>query len=348
MNQTPQNYADGVNGAIMLVDDEPANLNILERMLADEGYQVQAFPNGEMALRAAVENPPDMLLLDILMPGMDGYEVCRKFKEQDELNPVPVLFLSALDEQKDKVKAFGLGAVDYISKPLAEPEVLARVKAHLQIRNYSLNLEQLVDQKVQEISDAQMAVIFALSRITSSRDEETGNHLTRVQHLTSLLAKQIKSNGDYNQTIDDNFINTIYHASILHDIGKVSVPDRILLKPAQLTSEEFNIMKEHTIKGAETLEEVHCRYPNNNFIKMGINIARHHHEQWNGEGYPDQLQGEEIPLSARIMGVVDLYDALRSERPYKEALSHNRSIEILKQESGTKLDPCIIKAFLQV
>lgn len=300
MNKQYPNDVAGTSGVILLVDDEPANLNVLEDMLAQDGHEIRAFPRGEMAVEAAAEFPPDLVLLDILMPGMDGYEVCREFKRHRSLAQIPILFLSALDGAQDKVKAFEAGAVDYVSKPLNEQEVKARVNTHLNLRTYSLSLEQLVAQQVQEISDAQMSVIFAMAKLAEFQDQETGQHLERVQGMSRLLAIQLRNNPKYRRIINEQFIDTLYLASALHDIGKVAVPDNILLKPDKLSPQEFEVIKTHTTKGAETLHEVLARHPDNDFVKMGIQIAGSHHERWDGTGYPKGLQGEKIPMSAKV------------------------------------------------
>jgi putative two-component system response regulator len=341
------------NGAtIMVVDDTPENLALLQEMLQMQGYRVVVFPGGELALTAARKNPPDLILLDIMMPGMDGYEVCRQMKADETLKEIPVLFLSALSGTADKVKAFSVGAVDYITKPFQFEEVRARVQTHLRLRALQLELEkhnrqleQLVEEKVREISDSQMATILALAKLAESRDEETGQHIERTQTFCRILAERLRGNPRYAQSLDDTYINNIFHAAPLHDIGKVGIPDSILLKPGKLTPEEFEVMKTHTTIGARTLQAVRSKYPRNAFLNMGIAIARSHHEKWDGTGYPDGLVGEDIPLSARIMAVADVYDALRSKRPYKEALPHEKACEIIIAESGKHFDPAVVEAF---
>ena len=335
---------------IMVVDDTPANLRLLDNVLRERGYQVFAFRNGDLALNAARRNPPDLILLDVNMPDMNGYEVCEKLKADPGLQDIPVIFISAMNETMDKVRAFSTGGVDYVSKPFQVEEVEARVRTHLklhrlqiQMAEHNLRLQELVNDQVREITSAQMAIIFAMAKMAESRDDETGSHSERVRRFCLLLATELgqREHG----LIDDEFRELIFHASPLHDIGKVSTPDAILQKPGKLTPEEYKIMQMHTITGAQTLEAVRQHYPNNAFLNMGIAIARWHHERWNGSGYPDGLAGEAIPLSARIMAVADVYDALRSRRRYKLAYSHEMSCTLISQGKSSHFDPQLVDAF---
>jgi putative two-component system response regulator len=342
-------------GDILIVDDGPENLRILCELLSSEGYIARPVSDGEMALEAAAAVPPDLILLDIRMPGMDGFEVCRRLKLEARLRDVPVIFLSAIDEVSDKVKAFSIGAVDYIAKPFQFPEVRMRVETHLRLRRLQLELEaknrglvELVSEKVREISDSQMATIFALAKLAESRDGETGKHIERVQLYCKVLASTLAEQPSYIGRIEESFIENIFLASPLHDIGKVAIRDHILLKQGQLTPGEFEEMKMHTTLGAQTLEQVKKRYPSNEFLRLGIEIARCHHERWDGKGYPVGLAGPRIPLSARIMAVADSYDAARSRRCYKPALTHDECRNALTRRSGTYLDPDVISAFEDV
>jgi len=337
---------------ILIVDDTPANLHILADMLKERGYATRPAPSGRLAIQAAELEPPDLILLDISMPDMDGYQVCRALKANPRLKEIPVIFISALSETLDKVKAFSAGGIDYVTKPFQIDEVYARVDAHLKIRRLQLELEwtiqgleERVREQVKEISDSQIATIFALAKLAESRDDETGEHLERVRTFCKILAVRLYTQPGYREQISDRFIETIYQASPLHDIGKVSIPDRILLKPGKLTPEEFETMKQHPLLGAHTLEAVSHKYPNNPIINMGIDIARYHHERWDGSGYPHGLSGEAIPLSARIMAAADIYDALRSKRVYKAAFTHVDATEIILNSSGSHLDPEIANAF---
>jgi putative two-component system response regulator len=340
---------------IMLIDDMPQNLKLLSSMLEGQGYEVFAFVSGELALKAASKNPPDLILLDIKMPGLDGYQVCQRFKADKKLEKIPVLFLSALADVDDKLKAFQVGGVDYITKPFQIEEINARVKTHLKIKElqadlemHNEHLEELVTAQVKELSEAQMSIIFALAKLAEYRDLATGNHLERVQQFCSLLANQLRIASPYSGLIDTKFISNIYLASPLHDIGKVAIPDHILLKSGKLTTDEFEIMKTHTTVGAQYLEDVLKKYPKNSFIKMGVEMARSTHERWDGRGYPQGLAGESIPLCARIMNLVDAYDAMRSKRSYKEPMDHKTTTEIIASESGKQFDPVVTETFVKI
>jgi putative two-component system response regulator len=340
---------------IMVVDDIPENLKLLTQMLQGQGYRVLAFPSGAMALAAAAKSPPDLILLDINMPEMNGFEVCKRLKADHALKEIPVLFISALTETIDKVNAFSAGGVDYVTKPFQFEEVQARVETHLRLRGlqlelekHNLHLEDLVKEKVAEISDSQLATILAVSKLAEYRDDETGHHIERTRIFCKVLAERLRDNPRYSGSINDASVENIYHATPLHDIGKVGIPDNILLKPGPLTPEEFAVIKTHTLIGAKTLQAARSKYPRNAFINMGIAVAHSHHEKWDGSGYPDGLTGEDIPLSGRIMAVADVYDALRSRRPYKEAFSHEKSCEIIFEGAGRHFDPALIAAFKAV
>jgi putative two-component system response regulator len=345
---TDASPTNAVPADILVVDDVAANLTLLTGLLKEKGHRVRPVPSGKLALKAVERQPPDLILLDITMPEMDGYDVCRTLKQDVRFRDIPVIFISALTETFDKVKAFGLGGVDYVTKPFQFEEVEARVATHLTLRRYQIHLEQLVAEKITEISASQMATIFALSKLAESRDQETGKHLERVQIYCRMLAERLGREAPYNRRIAAAFVENIFSASPLHDIGKVAIPDRVLLKSGQLLPEEFEAMKRHTVLGASTMEAVRDVYPRNAFIGMGIAIARSHHERWDGSGYPDGLEGEKIPLAARIMAVADVYDALRSKRCYKEAFSHQDCCRIIQRGSGTQFDPAVVTAFLSL
>jgi len=333
---------------IIAVDDDPDVLEVLRHMLVHHGYDVIACSNGAATLEAAKNEQPDLFLLDITMPGMSGLELCGHLKQNSDLVDIPVIFLSGLNATEDKIRGFHAGGVDYIAKPFQSEEVQARVATHLKLSSlrHKLEYQKLVEMKVREVSAAQQATIFTLAKLAELRDDDTGAHLERVRDYCALLAQQLGDGSPYDDHISAEFIDCIQHASPLHDIGKVAIPDRILLKPGRLTAEEFEVMKTHTVIGAENMQTVFNRYADNPFIGMGIEIALYHHERWDGSGYPDGLVGKNIPLSARIMAVADCYDAIRSNRCYRKGLDHEKVKEILLEESGSHFDPEIIKAFV--
>jgi putative two-component system response regulator len=340
---------------VMVVDDTPENLNLIKKMLAEKGFEVLALPSGPLALRAAERVHPDLVLLDITMPGMSGYEVCERFKANPALCDIPIIFLTALSDTEDKVRAFKAGGVDFISKPFQFEEVHARVSTHLKLHELQIrleyqneNLQRLVDAKVKQLSDAQLALIFAIAKLSENRDADTGKHLERVQNYCRKLAAKLRNDSSYSSRIPAEFPELIYHASPLHDVGKIAIRDHILLKPGVLTPEEFEIMKTHAAIGAETLRSICATHPDNTFLQLGVDIAGGHHERWDGTGYPAGLEGEAIPMSARIMAVADVYDALRSERCYKKAIAHPEVVQYIRSESGMHFDPVIVDAFVAI
>ncbi|MCX7081912.1 MAG: response regulator [Methylococcales bacterium] len=337
---------------ILIVDDNPENLHLLANALLSEGYLVRAAPNGEMAITMAMNETPDLVIMDINMPDMDGYQVCDHFKAEPTLKSVPIIFLSAMQDTDAKVLAFNHGGVDYATKPFIFEELLARVSTHielhqlqqdLELRNESLN--QTIFAQQQEISAAQLSTIVALAKLAESRDDDTGLHIDRVGSFSRRLAQAAQNHSNRNAELNDHYVEMIYHASALHDIGKVGIADAILQKPGKLNSDEFDIMKTHPTIGFQTLETIVKSYPNNQMVGMGSDIAKSHHEKWNGSGYPEGLSGEAIPLSARIVAIADVYDALRSKRPYKTPFSHQQAVDIILEGRGVHFDPDLIRLF---
>ena len=337
---------------ILIVDDNPENLHLLANALLSEGYLVRAAPNGEMAITMAMNETPDLVIMDINMPDMDGYQVCDHFKAEPTLKSVPIIFLSAMQDTDAKVLAFNHGGVDYATKPFIFEELLTRVSTHielhqlqqdLELRNESLN--QTIFSQQQEISAAQLSTIVALAKLAESRDDDTGLHIDRVGSFSRRLAQAAQNHSNRNAELNDHYVEMIYHASALHDIGKVGIADAILQKPGKLNSDEFDIMKTHPTIGFQTLETIVKSYPNNQMVGMGSDIAKSHHEKWNGSGYPEGLSGEAIPLSARIVAIADVYDALRSKRPYKTPFSHQQAVDIILEGRGVHFDPELIMLF---
>jgi len=340
---------------LLVVDDRRASRKLLVAYLKKAGYtDILEAESGEQALEICKKSRPNMILLDIVMPGMNGYEVCEALKKDPELSSIPVIFLSALDDTDAKVKAFEKGGVDYLTKPFELQEIKARVGVHLKLFNmtkelerHSRELEKLVENKVRELYSAQIATIYAIACLAEARDYETGMHLHRTQALGKVLVEAVRDYTVYSNLIDDGFITAFCETIPLHDIGKVAIPDAILRKPGKLTPEEYEIIKTHTTIGAETLEQVRKMYPENRFISTSIDIAHFHHEKWDGSGYPKGLKGAEIPLTARIAALIDVYDALRSQRPYKRAFRHEEARLIILEERGRHFDPVIVDAFIK-
>lgn len=347
-------------GPLLVVDDNEDNRDMLSRRLRRLGYTVHTAEDGHVALAMMEATRFDMVLLDVMMPGLDGYAVLQRMKADDNLRGIPVIMISALQEIDSIVRCITLGAEDYLPKPFDPVLLKARVGAclekkrlhdqtvvHLrQIEQYNRHLKEMVREQVKDISKAQLGAIFALSKLAESRDSDTGTHLERVRAYCEILAKELRKTGKYPQLEDPIYLETLYAASPLHDIGKVGIPDSILLKAGKLTDEEFEIMRTHTLLGASTLRAADKEHPGNSFIQTGIEIAECHHEKWDGTGYPHGLAGEQIPLSARIISLADVYDALRAKRCYKEAFSHEKSAGIIVASRGTQFDPDIVDAFL--
>ncbi len=341
------------NASILVVDDTPANLSLLNQLLRTH-YRVRLANSGARGLELAVSAPPDLILLDIMMPDMDGYEVFRRLKAAPETAGIPIIFLTAKVGAEDEEYGLALGAVDFIHKPIAPSVVLARVRIHLQIKTWQTFLEDKsawlqgeVERRVNEVLHLQEASIRVMVSLAEFRDECTGNHIRRTQDYVRLLAEYLSTQDRDRETLNPEKIDQIAKAAPLHDIGKIAIPDHILLKAGKHTPEEFEIMKTHSVKGESMLLRSQRELGDENqMLLYAAQIARGHHERWDGNGYPDQLSGEAIPLPARLMAVADVYDALRSRRPYKPAFNHSEAVGILIEGRGKHFDPLLIDAFI--
>ncbi|MCL2830078.1 MAG: response regulator [Betaproteobacteria bacterium] len=344
------------HATVLVVDDAPENLTQLGNMLKGQ-YTVKIARNGETALRfATTEQAPDLILLDIIMPGMDGYEVFRQLKEIPKTRNVPVIFLGAGNPSEDEARSFELGAADLIAKPFNPTVVLARVKAQLQLkasadflRDQNSFLEQTVHQRTHEALSVQEAAIMAMATLIESRGSSHGAVLRRKQQQILILARHLQKKPAYAPHLSNEVIELIRKAAPLQDIGTVGIPDRILLKPGRLTPEEFGTMKMHATIGFETILQAEKELgKHSEFLRYAKEITHSHQEKWDGSGYPQGLAGEAIPLSARMAAVVDVYDAITSKRIYKPALSHEEAIKIIAENRGKHFDPAIASAFLEI
>ncbi len=341
---------------VLVVDDTPDNLTLMSDLLMDR-YRVRVANSGERALKiAASDDVPDLILLDIMMPGMDGYEVCQRLKAEAATRDIPVIFLTAKVTVEDEERGLELGAVDYITKPISPPIVLARVATQLALkgaadflRDKNVYLESEVRQRTAELSAIQDVTIMAMASLAETRDSDTGNHIRRTQYYVQALAEKLRTHPRFASALDDKTIETLFKSAPLHDIGKVGIPDRILLKPGRFEPHEFEIMKTHTTLGRDAIQRAEDQLGMRvDFLHMAKEIAYGHQEKWDGSGYPLGLAGDAIPVSARLMAVADVYDALISRRVYKDGMPHEKAVRIITEGRGNHFDPDIVDVFLQI
>ena len=346
--------APRTKATILVVDDMPDNLTLIAGLLRGL-YRVVAANNGEKAIAiASGEHPPDLILLDIMMPGLSGYDVCQRLKAQPATRDIPIIFLTAMTGTEDETKGLEMGAVDFITKPVNPPVVLARVATQLQVKaaadflkDQNAYLEAEVKRRGQALAAIQDVTILAMASLAETRDNDTGNHIRRTQHYVRLLARHLQSHPRFRDFLNDETIDLLFKSAPLHDIGKVGIPDRILLKPGRLTPEEFEIMKTHCQLGRDAIEHAEEQLEVQvSFLHYAKEIAYSHQEKWDGSGYPQGLAGDAIPISARLMAVADVYDALISRRVYKEGMPHAQAIAIICQGRGQHFDPDMVDAFV--
>jgi putative two-component system response regulator len=340
---------------ILIVDDTPDIIAIVERLLRTQ-YRTRSADCGQRALEIAIAERPDLILLDVMMPGMDGFETCRQLKAHPRTKDIPVIFLTALDEVANEKKGFDVGGVDYMTKPVSQPILLARVKNHLALkgaadflRDKNQYLLTEVARRTHELQIIQDVTIMAMASLAETRDDETGNHIRRTQHYVRALATKLNTQPRYASHFGEETVQLLFKSAPLHDIGKVGIPDAILLKPSRLTPEEFEIMKTHTVLGRNTIlaAERLIEAPST-FLRHAREIALSHQEKWDGSGYPEGLSGDAIPISARLMAVADVYDALISKRVYKPAFPHQTAVQMIQKGRGSHFDPDIVDSFLQI
>ncbi|MES2612284.1 MAG: two-component system response regulator [Pseudomonadota bacterium] len=350
----PEPLGEALRPLILAVDDSSDNLWVLSGLLKDL-YRVKLAGSGEKALQIARSSPaPDLILLDVMMPGMSGHEVCRQLKEAPATRDIPIIFLTAMTGTEDEKVGLALGAVDFITKPINPPIVLARVATQLQakagadfLRDQNQFLQTEVQKRTRELAAIQDVTILAMASLAETRDNETGNHIRRTQHYVRALATALKTHPRFSSALSDHVIDMLYKSAPLHDIGKVGIPDRILLKPGRFEPHEFEVMKTHTTLGRDAIQHAEDQLGMPvEFLQYAKEIAYGHQEKWDGSGYPQGLAGEAIPLSARIMAVADVYDALISRRVYKEGMPHAKAVDIMREGRGSHFDPDILDAFL--
>jgi putative two-component system response regulator len=341
---------------ILVVDDTPDNLSLMSGLLKDS-YKVKVANSGEKALKNVQgDAKPDLILLDIMMPGLSGYDVMRELKASPATRNIPVIFLTAMSAAEDEKKGLEMGAADYITKPISPPIVLARVKTQLEnkaaadfLRDQNVYLETEVTKRTREISAIQDVTILAMASLAETRDSDTGNHIRRTQHYVKVLAEKLKTHPRFGYFLSDQTVNMLFKSAPLHDIGKVGIADRILLKPGRFTPEEFEIMKTHTALGRDAIEHAEKQLGMQvEFLTLAKEIAYYHQEKWDGSGYPTGISGDDIPVSARLMAVADVYDALISRRVYKEGMPHEKAVAIIVESKGTHFDPDVADAFVEL
>jgi cyclic di-GMP phosphodiesterase len=323
-----------INPTILIVDDSAENIDLLSNML-HKNYKVKAALYGERALKIAKATPhPDMILLDIMMPGMDGYEVCKKLKDDPLTSQIPVIFISAMNELIYEKQGLELGAVDYISKPFNPDIVLRRIKTHIELYDQNRALAYQVKEYTEELLETRIEIINRLGRVSELKDNETGMHIVRMSHYSRLIADLLDESDEWKELL--------FQVAAMHDIGKVGIPDHVLLKPGKLDNNEWEIMKQHSQYGGDIIGNHHS-----DIMKMAKEVALYHHEKWDGSGYPCGLVGEDIPLSARIVAIADVFDALTSDRPYKKAWSVEKTMTYINEQSGIQFDPALIPLLVQ-
>ncbi len=345
-----------IQPTILIVDDTPENLTVLGELL-QPAYRVRVAVSGQRALRIAVSEPkPDLILLDVMMPGMDGYVVLDILRQDVRTRDIPVIFVTAMDTTQDEQLGLDLGAVDYITKPIRPAIVLARVHTQLELkrardclRDQNSFLEAEVAQRMGENLLIQEVSIHALAHLAETRDPETGNHLRRTQEYVRTLARYLQPHPRFAHFLSDRNIETLARSAPLHDIGKVGIPDHILLKPGKLTPDEWEIMKTHARLGSDAIEQAERDVDQPvEFLVLAKEITRWHHERWDGGGYPDGLAGDEIPISARLMTLADVFDALICRRVYKPPMPFTQARDMIAAERGRQFDPDVTDAFLSI
>lgn len=321
--------------SILIVDDRPENIDILNDVLFPH-YRIRIALNGEKALKIAFSaNPPDLILLDVMMPGLNGYQVCEKLKSNPDTRTIPVIFVTSMSEADNEEKGLELGAVDYITKPVNPAIVLARVKTHLALYDQARELARLVGQRTAELKKTRQQIIRRLGRAAEFRDNETGNHIVRMSHFSRLIGQAAG--------LGEESVDILFNASPMHDVGKIGIPDRILLNQGKLEPEEWELIRQHAKIGADIIGT-----HSDDLLQAAHTIALCHHEKWDGSGYPQGLKGEDIPLMARIVAIADVFDALTSDRPYKKAWSVDAAARYIEDQAGAYFDPGLIPPFKSV
>ncbi len=344
-----------MNQVILVVDDDTSNLALAQKILGKE-YRIAAANSGKVALKYLENNCPDLILLDINMPEMDGFQVMEEIQQMERFSHVPVIFLTADNDPATETRCFSIGAVDFVAKPFIPDVLMSRVRKTLELETYRNNLEHMVEEqtriitaRTRRISQIQEQVIMGMATLIETRDNSTGKHVKNTMTYVRMIAQELKARDIYSDILTEDYIMNIYKAAPLHDVGKIKISDAILRKPAKLTEEEYNAMKLHTVYGREIINEIIGGVEDPAYVKVAEEIAMYHHERWDGNGYPIGLKGEDIPLCARIMALADVFDALYEERCYKEPIRPVFKImQTLMEGRGTQFDPLITDVFVSM
>ncbi|MDR2160915.1 MAG: response regulator [Desulfovibrio sp.] len=339
---------------IMLVDDAITNLKIGKSVLSDS-YDVFTVPSALKMMELLERNRPDLILLDVNMPDINGYEALQMLQERPEMRDIPVIFLTAMSDHESELKGLNLGAIDYIGKPFSPPLLRKRIDLHLLVQsqqkalqNYNDNLQRMVEEKTRTVVSLQNKILRTVAELVECRDSTTGGHGERTRHCLELLISSMQSEGLYVDEVSQWNVELVLASSHLHDVGKISIPDSILRKPGKLTPDEFEEIKKHALFGVNIIDRIANGDEESRFLSYARVLAGTHHEKWDGGGYPYGLKGQDIPLLGRVMAIADVYDALISWRPYKQPFSHEQSLEIIRQERGTRFDPTLVDVFLNM
>lgn len=330
---------------ILVVDDDRLNLMMAQKLLAED-YHVAAVNSGELALHFLEKKQPDLILLDIQMPLMDGFEVMRRLQEHEQWRKISVIFLTADRSEETEETCFKMGAVDYIGKPFVPAIMMQRIHRTLELDGYRRSLEDMVAQQLQRITQLQQDIIFSMANLIESRDGTTGEHVKRTSGYVNLLVEKMQEKGLYKEILTREYVDYLRKAAPLHDIGKIAIPDAVLQKPGKLTREEYEMIQIHAKEGGRLIRENMSRIAEHEFVDIACDMAACHHEKWAGGGYPEGIKGEEIPLSARILAIADVFDALVSERQYKKGMSLEQAFAIMKEERGKSFEPELLDLFL--
>lgn len=331
---------------ILVIDDDKSNLIIAQKLLSEE-YRVAAVNSGAKGLEYLTKNEPSLILLDIQMPEMNGFEVMDKLRAHESWCKIPVIFLTADRSSETEEKCFDMGAVDYIGKPFVPQIMIKRVTRTIELEEYRKSLEKMVVAQLAQITRMQHDVIVTMANVIESRDGTTGEHVKRTSIYTMLLAEKMLEKGLYKNELTVQFLENMRNAAPLHDIGKITIPDAVLTKPGKLTFEEYETIKTHAKAGADMLSQNMNQMVSEDFLQVACDMAKYHHEKWNGKGYPEGLAGKDIPLSARILAVTDVFDALVSKRQYKEGMSIDQAFAIMEKDRGESFEPEILDIFFE-